>query len=38
VLITHEQDVAEHARRTILIRDGEVVSDRANPRPRRASA
>ncbi len=31
VLVTHEQEVAAHARRTIQVRDGEVVSDTANP-------
>jgi putative ABC transport system ATP-binding protein len=31
VLITHEHEVAAHARRTIQVRDGEVVSDTANP-------
>lgn len=30
VLITHEQDVAEHARRIIHIRDGSIISDKPN--------
>lgn len=30
VLITHEHDVAEHAERIILIRDGEIVEDKKN--------
>ena len=32
VLITHERDVAEHAKRIIQIRDGEVLSDSINYR------
>jgi putative ABC transport system ATP-binding protein len=28
VLITHENDVAEHAKRTIVVQDGRIVSDR----------
>lgn len=30
VLITHEQDIAMHARRIIFIRDGQIVSDEVN--------
>jgi len=30
ILITHEHDVAEHAERIILIRDGQIVEDRKN--------
>jgi putative ABC transport system ATP-binding protein len=33
VLITHEPDVAEHADRTLLIRDGELISDTKNVKP-----
>lgn len=35
VLITHEADVASHADRTLLIRDGLLVSDTENPRNRK---
>jgi putative ABC transport system ATP-binding protein len=27
VLITHEMDIAEHAKRVVMLRDGEVVTD-----------
>ncbi|MCI0358003.1 MAG: ABC transporter ATP-binding protein [Planctomycetaceae bacterium] len=30
ILVTHEQDVAQHAKRTIVLRDGYVVADTAN--------
>ena len=30
ILITHESDVAEHANRIILIRDGEIIEDKKN--------
>ena len=32
ILVTHDMAVAEHAQRIIEIRDGEIVSDRANPK------
>jgi putative ABC transport system ATP-binding protein len=35
VLITHEPEVAEHAQRTIVLRDGLIVSDSANGNGRR---
>jgi putative ABC transport system ATP-binding protein len=37
VLITHERDIAEFARRVVLFRDGKVVEDRPVERQRRAS-
>ena len=30
ILVTHEQEVAEYARRTIQLRDGQVVRDEAS--------
>jgi putative ABC transport system ATP-binding protein len=30
ILVTHEADIAEHARRQIIFRDGAVISDKAN--------
>jgi putative ABC transport system ATP-binding protein len=32
VLITHELEVAEHARRIVFVRDGLIQSDEVNPR------
>jgi putative ABC transport system ATP-binding protein len=37
VMVTHEPEVAEHAQRIIVIRDGLVAEDRTNPRPRQAT-
>lgn len=37
VLVTHENDIAEHARRIIRIADGRIVSDDVNSRPRIAT-
>ena len=34
VLVTHEPDIAEYARRIIKISDGKIISDEANPQPR----
>jgi len=36
VLITHEPDIAEHAKRTVVFKDGRVVEDRLVASPRRA--
>ncbi len=36
ILITHEPDVAEHAKRIITIRDGVIVSDKKNHEQRKA--
>jgi len=30
ILVTHERDIAEHAKRQIVFRDGEVISDKSN--------
>jgi putative ABC transport system ATP-binding protein len=37
ILVTHEPDIAEHARRVVRMRDGKVESDLANPNPRSAA-
>jgi len=34
ILVTHEPDVAEHARRVVRMRDGRIESDQINPNPR----
>jgi putative ABC transport system ATP-binding protein len=34
ILVTHERDIAEHARRIVRMRDGRVESDEVNPHPR----
>jgi putative ABC transport system ATP-binding protein len=36
VLVTHEQDIAEHAKRIIKISDGIIISDEVNKSPRNA--
>ena len=33
ILITHEQEIANHAHRTIFIKDGEIHYDRPNIKP-----
>lgn len=38
ILVTHEADVAEHARRIVRVRDGRIESDVLNPHPRGAAA
>ena len=37
VLVTHEQDIAEHAKRIIKISDGMIISDECNESPRNAA-
>lgn len=32
IMITHELDIAEHAKRIIMIRDGKIISDKKNPK------
>ena len=34
ILVTHEADIAEHARRIVRMKDGKVESDQPNPHPR----
>ena len=36
IVVTHEEDVAQHARRIIRIRDGLIAADEVNPNPRAA--
>jgi putative ABC transport system ATP-binding protein len=36
IVVTHEEDVAQHARRIIRIRDGLIAADEINPSPRAA--
>ncbi len=38
IVVTHEEDVAQHARRILRIRDGLIADDEINPRPRSAGA
>lgn len=37
VLVTHEPDIAEHAKRIVRFRDGKIVSDEPVPNPRKAA-
>lgn len=36
VMITHEPDIADHAKRVLVIRDGKIIDDRTNTRQKRA--
>jgi putative ABC transport system ATP-binding protein len=36
VMVTHELDIAAYCKRIVIMRDGRVLEDRANPRPNRA--
>jgi ABC-type sulfate/molybdate transport systems ATPase subunit len=38
ILVTHEADIAEHARRIVRMNDGRIESDHVNPHPRSAAA
>ena len=33
IVVTHEEDIALHARRIIKLRDGKIESDAVNPNP-----
>jgi putative ABC transport system ATP-binding protein len=34
ILVTHEPDIAQFAKRHIIFRDGRIKSDRSNPSPK----
>lgn len=36
VMITHEPDIADHAKRIITVRDGKISQDKKNPKPKKA--
>jgi putative ABC transport system ATP-binding protein len=38
VLVTHEEDIAAHARRIVRLRDGKVRDDVSNPHPAEVGA
>ncbi len=38
VMITHEPDIAAHAKRIIMVKDGKLLSDKANPHPTKAKS
>jgi putative ABC transport system ATP-binding protein len=37
VMITHEPDIAAHAKRIIMVKDGKLLSDKINPHPTKAN-
>jgi putative ABC transport system ATP-binding protein len=37
ILVTHEADIAQHARRIVRMRDGKIESDVTNDRPLRTN-
>ena len=37
IVVTHEEDIAQHARRIVRLRDGKIESDKENPNPTLAS-
>jgi putative ABC transport system ATP-binding protein len=38
VLVTHEADIADYCKRSVRFRDGQVIDDRVNSKPRNAAA
>jgi putative ABC transport system ATP-binding protein len=34
IMVTHEEDIADHARRIIRMKDGQVLEDETNPTPK----
>ena len=38
ILVTHEHDIADYAKRVLTFRDGRLVEDRAVAKPRQAAA
>lgn len=37
ILVTHEDDIARYAQRHLVFRDGKLISDKPNPKPRQAA-
>ena len=38
VIVTHEPDIADFAKRKVVFRDGQIISDDVNPQPKKAAA